>query len=160
MALFTKIIHNILRVGTAVGAAFMVAMMLLIVANVIFRLTGGVIAGSFEVSELLIVVAASFALGYAAMHRTHVDVKIVVDYFPRRWQMVVEAGMSFLAMGTWAVIAWTGIIILFDRWDNEESVLLLIPFYPFRAVLFFGMVLITLVYLIFMIESIREAVKK
>ena len=157
---FTNIIRRITGIGMAVGAAFLVGMMVLIVANVIYRLTGHVIVGSFEISELLIVVTAAFALGYAAVQKSHVDVGIVVSHFPPRWQAALEALTSFLSIGTWAVAAWAGSLILFDRWHTEESELLLIPFSPFRLVLFLGLILIALVYLIYLLKALRETVKK
>jgi TRAP-type C4-dicarboxylate transport system permease small subunit len=138
----------------------MVAMMVLIVANIIYRLTGHVITGSYELSELLIVVTVAFALGYAAVQKSHVVVKILVSRFPQRWQAILEAFTSFLSMGTWAVIAWASSLIFLERWLTEESEMLLIPFLPFRMVLLFGLVLIALVYLIYMVMALRKAVMK
>ena len=135
-------------------------MMLLIVASIVYRMSGHVIKGSYELSELLIVVTASFALGFAALHKSHVDVKIVVSKFPDRLQAILEAVTSFLSMGTWAVVAWAGSLILWDRWLTEESEMLLIPFLPFRIVLLIGLILISLVYLLDMIFALKKAVKK
>lgn len=160
MGYFVNIIRRIIGIGTALGAAFLVGMMILIVANIIYRLTGHVITGSYELSELMIVFTGSFALCYSALHRSHVDVKILVSRFPQRWQAVVEIFTSFLAMGAWAVAVWAGALILFERWLSEESEMLLIPFLPFRFVLLLGLILISLVYLIYMIVALREAMKK
>jgi TRAP-type C4-dicarboxylate transport system permease small subunit len=135
-------------------------MMVLIVANIAYRTSGHVIKGSYELSELMIVVTASFALGFAAIHKSHVDVKIVVAKFPERLQTILEAIISFLAMGTWAIVAWASSRILLDRWLTEESEMLLIPFWPFRFVLLIGLILISLVYLIDMILALKKAVRK
>ena len=160
MAYFTKIVRRLIEVGTALGAAFLVGMMVLIVANIVYRMTGHVIPGSFELSELMIVVTAAFALGYAALQKSHVDVNIVVSHFPPRLQSVIAAIVAFLSMGTWAVVAWASAVILSDRWLTEETDMLLIPYLPFRIVLFVGLILISLVYLIDMIRALREAVMK
>jgi TRAP-type C4-dicarboxylate transport system permease small subunit len=160
MGRFAKIVHRILLAGMAIGGVFLVGMMVLIVANIAYRTTGHVIDGSYELSELMIVVTASFALGFAALHRSHVDVKIIVSNFPDRLQKILEAFTSFLAMGTWAVVAWAGSLILWDRWLTEESEMLLIPFLPFRVVLLIGLILIALVYLIDMILALKMAAKK
>jgi TRAP-type C4-dicarboxylate transport system permease small subunit len=155
-----RIMRRILSVGVALGGSFLVGMMLLIVANIIYRTTGHVITGSYELSELMIVVTASFALGFAAFHKSHVDVKIVVSKFPERVQTVIEIIISFLAMGTWAIIAYASTIVLMDRWHTEESEMLLIPFFPFRLVLFIGLILVSLIYLMDMISALRKMVKK
>ena len=160
MEYFAYIVRRITGIGVALGAAFLVGMMVLIVANIIYRLTGHVITGSYELSELLIVVTVAFALGYAAVQKSHVVVKILVSRFPQRWQAILEAFTSFLSMGTWAVIAWASSLIFLDRWLTEESEMLLVPFLPFRLVLLFGLILISLVYLIYMFMALRKAVMK
>ena len=160
MAYFTKIVRRLIEIGTALGAAFLVGMMVLIVANIVYRMTGHVIPGSFELSELMIVVTAAFALGYAALQKSHVDVNIVVSHFPPRVRSVMAVVVAFLSMGTWAVVAWASAVILSDRWLTEETDMLLIPYLPFRIVLFVGLILISLVYLIDMIRALREAVMK
>ena len=160
MDAFMRIIRRILVIGTALGGAFLLGMMILIVANIAYRTTGHVITGSYELCELMIVVTASFALGFAAFHKSHVDVKIIVDKFPERTRAVLEIITSFLSMGTWAIIAWASTIIMIDRWHTEESEMLLVPFFPFRLVLFIGLILVSLIYLIDMISALRKVVKK
>jgi TRAP-type C4-dicarboxylate transport system permease small subunit len=160
MEYFTRLVKQINGVGVALGAAFLVGMMVLIVANIIYRLAGHVVTGSYELSELMIVVTVAFALGYAALQKSHVVVKILISRFPERWQAILEAFTSFLSMGTWAVIAWASSLIFFERWLTEESEMLLIPFLPFRIVLLFGLILIALVYLIYMVMALRKALLK
>ena len=150
MDFFDNIIRRILGYGLALGSLFLMAMMVLIVANIITRLAGHVITGSFELSELMIFVTVAFALGYAALERSHVAVKIIQEKLPAIGQKITEIVNSFLAMCTWAITAWTGSIVLFERWHTEESEMLLIPFYPFRLILFIGLILVTIVYLIFL----------
>lgn len=146
--------------GVAVGAAFLVGMMVLIVANIIYRLFGHVIVGSYELTELMIVVAVAFALVYAALKKSHVVVKIVVERFPPRAQAIVEALMSLISLATWATIAWTGVLLLSERWLREETDMLSIPFLPFRFIFLFGLILFCLVYLIDLIRALSQAVRK
>lgn len=160
MGIFTKIIRRILDTGMGIGSIFLLAMMVLIVANIVYRMTGHVIKGSYELCELFIVVAASFALGYAALHKAHVDVNIVVAKLPQKVQAILKVVTSFLAMATWALTAWAGSKILIERWSTEESEMLLVPFYPFRTVLFLGLILIALIYLIDLVSAVKETIKK
>ncbi len=146
--------------GMALGAAFLTGMMVLIVANIISRLSGHVIAGSYELSELMIVVAVAFALGYAALKKSHVVVKIVVSRFPQRAQSIIEAFMSLISLATWALIAWAGFLILSERWLTEETDLLDVPYLPFRFVFLLGLLLFCLVYLIDLFRALSQAVRK
>lgn len=144
----------------ALGAAFLVGMMVLITAGVISRRAGNVIQGTYELSELMIVVTAAFALGYAALEKRHIVIKVIVERFPRRAQAILEAVMSFISLATWAMIAWTGFLILSKRWLNEASEYLSVPYLPFRLIFFLGLVLVCSVYLIDMVRALRQAGKK
>jgi len=144
----------------ALGAAFLVGMMVLITASVISRRAGNVIQGIYELSELMIVVTAAFALGYAALNKTHIVIKVVVERFPQRAQAILGAVMSFISLATWAMVAWTGVLILSKRWLNEASEYLSVPYLPFRLIFLLGLVLVCSVYLIDLIRALRQAVNK
>ena len=144
----------------ALGAVFLVGMMVLITASVIYRRAGHVIPGTYELSELMIVVTAAFALGYAALKKTHIVIKVVVARFPQRAQAILEAVMSFISLAAWAAVAWTGILILSKRWLNEESEMLSVPYLPFRLIFLLGLVLVCSIYLIDLIRALRQAVRK
>ena len=144
----------------ALGAAFLIGMMVLITASVIYRRVGHVIPGTYELSELMIVVTAAFALGYAALKKSHIVIKVVVARFPQRAQAILEAVMSFISLATWAAVAWTGVLIVSKRWLNEESEMLSVPYLPFRLIFLLGLVLVCSVYLIDLIRALRQAVRK
>jgi TRAP-type C4-dicarboxylate transport system permease small subunit len=144
----------------ALGAASLVGMMVLITASVIYRRAGHVIPGTYELSELMIVVTTAFALGYAALSKRHIVIKVVVERFPQRAQAILEAIMSFISLATWATVAWTGALILFKRWLNEASETLAVPYLPFRLIFLVGLVLLCSVYLIDLISALKQAVKK
>jgi len=144
----------------ALGATFLVAMMVLITAGVISRRVGNVIQGTYELSTLMIVVTAAFALVYAALEKRHIVIKVIVERFPRRAQAILEAVMSLISLATWAMIAWTGFLILSKRWLNEASEYLSVPYFPFRLIFLLGLVLLCSVYLIDMVRALRQAGKK
>jgi TRAP-type C4-dicarboxylate transport system permease small subunit len=160
MKYLANLVRRIGGWGMAVGAVALVAMMVLIVTSVILRRAGQVVPGTYELSELLVVVTVAFALGYAALEKRHIVVNIVVARFPQRAQAILAAVMSFIALATWAAVAWTGFIIVSKRWLGEDSEMLSIPFLPFRLIFLFGLILFCLVYLIDMIKALRQAVKK
>jgi TRAP-type C4-dicarboxylate transport system permease small subunit len=160
MERFEKIIRRIFSFCVVLGSIFLLAMMFAIDGNVVFRMFGGLVPGSFELSELFIVVTASFALGYAALHKSHVDVGIVVEKLPERMQAILATITSFLTMATWAFTAWAGALVMKERWSSEFSEMLAVPFGPFRFVLLIGLILLVLVYLIDTIKALKKAVSK
>lgn len=157
---FASFIRRISTWGMGLGSLFLILMMALIVANIIYRLFGHVIPGSYELSELLIVVAASFAIGYAALQGSHVLVKIVVSRFPQRAHALVSAIMSLICLCVWAAVAWTSVSILSERWLEETTSILEVPVLPVRFVWLFGLLLLCLVYLMHMFSAIKELIKK
>jgi TRAP-type C4-dicarboxylate transport system permease small subunit len=99
-------------------------------------------------------------LGYAALNKRHIVIKVVVERFPKRAQAILEAVMSFISLATWAMVAWTGILILSKRWLNEASEDLSVPYLPFRLIFLLGLVLLCSVYLIDLIRALRQARNK
>lgn len=156
MGFLVGLVRRTTEIGAVLGGVFLVAMMALIVSNIIFRVFGSVIPGSFEISELFIVVTASFALGYAALHQSHVDVEIIVSKLPARWRAIINVITSFLSMATWAISAYASTLIMVERWLTEVTEMLSIPYLPFRLVLLFGLILISLIYLINMLAALRK----
>ena len=146
--------------GMAIGAAFLTGMMVLIVANIIYRLFGHVIAGSYEIASLMIVVTVAFALGYAAVHQSHIVVKIVVARFPQRWQSILGVLMSLISLATWAVIALASYNVLSQRWLTEVTDLLDIPYLPFRIIFVVGLVILCLVYITDLVRALSQVVKR
>jgi TRAP-type C4-dicarboxylate transport system permease small subunit len=118
---FTNIVRRLSRIGMAVGAAFLVGMMVLIVGNIFYRLAGHIIAGSYELSELMAVIVAAFALGYTALGKGHISIDILVTRLSQRTQTVLAAFTSLICLCTWAVIVWASFGILAERWLTEET---------------------------------------
>jgi len=146
--------------GVAIGAAFLTGMMVLIVANIIYRLFGHVIPGSYEISTLMIVVAVAFALGYAAVHNSHIVVKIVVTRLPQRWQSILGVLMSLISLATWAVIAFASYNVLSQRWLTEMTDLLDIPYLPFRMIFVLGLAILCLIYITDLVRALRGVLKR
>ena len=160
MEYLANLVRRIGGWGMAVGAASLVGVMVLIVASVIFRRAGHVVPGTYELTELMIVVTVAFALGYAALKKSHIVIKIVVARLPQRTQAILEAVMSFISLATWAAVAWAGFIIVSKRWLSENSETLSVPFLPFRLIFLFGLILLCLIYLIDIFRALSQAVKK
>lgn len=160
MASFISLVRRTTAWGMAIGATFLIGMMGLIVANIIYRLFGHVIPGSYEISTLMLVVAVAFALGYGAVHKSHIVVKIVVSRFPERWQAGLEILMSIVSMATWAVIAWASFIVLSQRGLTELTDLFDVPYLPFRTVFVLGLAILIIVYTTDLISAIKRVVRK
>ena len=159
MRVIANIIRRITGVGAGVASVFLAAIMLLIVAVVVLRPFNTSISGSYEMIELLIVVAIAFAFAYTAMHQGHIVVTILVSRFSPRTQAILGSITWFLSFLIWGWIFWAGTDVMLKKWLREVSYLLHVPFLPFRIVWVFGLLLFSLMFLINMFDSLKKAVR-
>jgi TRAP-type C4-dicarboxylate transport system permease small subunit len=145
MRYFESIINKIGHPVMLVSAIFLLGTMALTVANVISRLFGSVIAGTYELTEVLIIVVAATSLGYAALKKSHVIVDIFVSRVPQRVQGIIDAFTSVLGLAVWGIVTWQSINLLLIRWSQEDTELLNVPYYPFRILWIIGLVFLCLI---------------
>ena len=144
----------------AVGIVFLLALMVLVVANVVVRAFGGGIAPTYELSELMIVVAVAFALVYTTKEKGHVVVDILVPRLPRRIQAILQSFTLFLSVGICALIGWAGFDIMRYTWLKETTTVLELPYLPFRGIWVFSLLLVFLVLLFDLFKALRQEDKK
>ena len=145
---FSNIVRRIVTGGMVISAFFLLAMMILFVANIIYRFFGGVIPGTYELIELFAGGLITFSLSYAALAKSHVIVKLVVSRFPYRVQTILEGFTLFIGLSFWAAIFWASAGVLQERMLKEETLLLKIPVLPFRSLWCLGVLFFCLVLLI------------
>jgi len=144
--LFEKLIKRSVGYGTNTGAVFLVAVMLIICANVIFRIFGRVIPGTYDLIEIMIVVVAGFALSDTEIHHRQTNVDMVTIHLPKKIRLWLENACNLIGWVYWAVIAWASVGITIDKAAKGEATdLLKISVIPFRVVWVFGLILICLV---------------
>ncbi|NMA23794.1 MAG: TRAP transporter small permease [Spirochaetales bacterium] len=113
-----------------------------------YRFLGGVIAGTYELVELMIVVSGAFSLGYTALKRGHITIGIIVSRVPQRIRIILERVTSAISLCLWTIMAWATFSIIHERWLREQSQLLQISYFPFRFALLLGLILFCIVILI------------
>lgn len=162
MRYFTGIVRRVAGYSNIAGVVFMVAIMLIVVADVVYRLFGKVITGVYDFVSLGMAVVASFAVVYAALSGAHVSVKILVSHLPPRVQAFVESFNSALGLGFWSVACWAGAMFAWKMWSvTDERTLtagIFIP--PFRYVWTFCLLLLCLILLTDLLRALSRAVKK
>ncbi|MFC1820139.1 TRAP transporter small permease subunit [Thermodesulfobacteriota bacterium] len=161
MERFANIIRWLSRAGMALGAVFLVAMMVLVVMNVGVRPFGRVIGGTIEVVELMAVVIVAFALAYTALSGSHVIVDIVVSRLSQRTQQIFKSFTYFLYLVTLVLITWANAGLTYRRYlVGEETDLHRISYIPFRSIWVLGLIIFCLVISIELFRALREVLKK
>jgi TRAP-type C4-dicarboxylate transport system permease small subunit len=144
---FLNIFERITRGCTLISSAFLIAVMLIIVANVVVRFFGRIIPGHYELVSLLIVVSVAFTLSYTALHQGHIAMKLIISRVSRRKQIIIGAVTTILSIVVWGAITWASIAVINEKGLSEVSNMLLIPYLPFRCVWVLGLSLFCLVLL-------------
>jgi len=134
-----------------------VAMMMLSVADVILRLFGKPIPGTYELVGFLGTVVVSFALAFTSMEKGHIAVEILVEKLPQRAQLAIEAFCNLIGALLFAAIAWQAVVYGLDiKASGEVSLTLQMPPYPFIFGIAVGCALLALLLAADFIKSLRR----
>jgi len=137
-----------------------VAIMVLVVGNVILRLLGCPIQGTYEWAGFLSAMAIGLALAYCAVQGGHVAVTFLLDRAGSKTQVVVDLLISiislmFLILATWEIIVYAGSIAN----SGEVALTTKVPLYPFVYIIAIGFLGFCLVYLATIIAAGKEIKK-
>jgi TRAP-type C4-dicarboxylate transport system permease small subunit len=147
--------------GTAIGVGFLIGVVLLIVANIVYRFFGGVIAGTYELVELMVAVVAASALVYTVLEHGHVVINIIVSRLPQLIQAIVESITLAVGLGIWALVAWANVGLIREKALGGEATLLLnIPVLPFRLFWEFSLLLLCLMLLVYLLKALHRVISK
>lgn len=158
----TKVVDPIVRWVNHAGLTILAMMMVLTVADVTLRyFFNKPILGSYEITEFMMTMLAAFTIGYAAILKAHVNVDLVFSRFPERIQGIISIFTNLVCVVLFGLMFWRNIYqssVL--RKAHAISPALSIPEFPFIFILGIGFGIITLVFLLQLLESIAKAAGK
>jgi TRAP-type C4-dicarboxylate transport system permease small subunit len=132
--------------GTNVGAAALVSVMFIVVANVVYRAFGGVIPGTYDLVEIIIVLVAGFSISDTEIHERQTNVDMLIIHLSEKLKLRLQNVCNFISFVYWAVIAWsTSVVTLENLTRGEVTDTLKISVIPFRCIWSIGLILICLV---------------
>jgi TRAP-type C4-dicarboxylate transport system permease small subunit len=162
MSYFANILERINRITVVIGYIFLLAIMMLTVSDIIYRFTGRVIAGTYELTELGIVVTAGFALFYTTIRQGNIQVTLVTSRLSTRAQAIADSFNSFISTCVWGGLAMAVGFYLHKRGFVGEgySDLLEIPFFPIKCIWMFALLLVCLAFLVSLSKALRSVVSR
>jgi TRAP-type transport system small permease protein len=168
----SKIADPISRAGLVIACVMLAGMMFLTFFDVAGSMIGKIpfianlthffkpILGSQEITELMMVILVSFALGYTALKKGHIRVDLLMQYTSskvNRWLDIFTYGLSCIF---YIFIAWQALAFaLININDHKVSSVLMLPVYPFNILLAVGAALVVLILLRDLLQSIEEVRK-
>ena len=144
-----------------IAGAAIIAMMLITCADVVLRYLRKPIPGTYELVCFLGAVAVAFAMAHTSVERGHVAVSLIVRYFPRRIQGLIDTITSIMGLILFALMAWFSLRYANDlRAVGEVSLTLELPFYPFVYGIGFSAAVVCLVLLTDLFNSLMKVFGK
>ena len=143
------------------ACAAVIAMMLLSTADVVLRMFGKPIPGTYELVGFLGTIIVSFALAFTTMEKGHIAVEILVEKLPQRAQFAIETFTNFVSFLVFGLIAYQAFIYALDiKKSGEVSLTLQMPIYPFIFGMALGFGLLFLMLIADFIKSLQRTVSK
>ena len=146
MVVLNRISDLLIRLLTWIGGFFLVGMIVLTCANILFRLAWVPIRGTFELMGFFGAIVTAFALGYTQIKRGHISVNILTDTFPKKIQKIINTINHTICFFFFSVAAWQIAIkakTLMNTGEVTET--LRIIYYPFAYCVAFGCAALALV---------------
>lgn len=154
---FTRPLTNILLVA---GTSILAMMMFLMATDVVLRyIFNSPLLGAYELIEYMMAILVPFGIVYCAHQKSHVSVDLVVGRFTKRTQAILGSITSLLSLSLFILIAWQSFLFIKENFESKlTSAVLLIPTYPFIAVVAVGFAVLCLVLLIDFLNFLSETV--
>lgn len=142
-----------------VAAISTFAMLVLVVANVIGRyMFNAPITGAFEITESLLVVVIMLGLALTQYHDGHIRVTILTRRMPPAWARLARICALMLGAVFFAWCAYASWKFAYESYsfNEQEWGTITFPIYPFKFVVFLGVVLLAIQ---FALDTINEIAK-
>ena len=155
MKILDKISEFLTRLLLWMGGFFLVAMIFLTCANILFRLVWIPIKGTFELMGFFGAVVTAFALSYTHMKRGHIAVDVLINTFSKKTRKIIDAINHTICCLFFGIAAWQVAIkatTLMNTGEITET--LRIIYYPFTYGVAFGCAILSLILFRDLLQSI------
>ena len=158
-SIWSRGLEKVIHIFGAVGAAFILAIMILTTVDVIGRyIIGSPLKGNVEISEILFLSAVYLGLSYTHLFREHVGVDLLISHFSKRTRLFLETTMLLLALFTYGLLAWRGAGAFWASIETGEYRwgLISIPLWPARLMIPLGVSALCLKFIAEIVRNIRK----
>jgi TRAP-type transport system small permease protein len=159
---FEKVIRYVENILNNICMVMLLVMALLGAADVIGRYVfNHPIAGTLEISRLMMGGVIFLAWAYVLSEKGHVTVDILFNHFSPRLQAILNFIMLPLSFVIFAVIAWRNVLIALSNWHSGEKLLIIdIPVAPLKILVIVGAILFCLECIIQMVRLFPTILRK
>jgi len=168
VSILNKIVDPLGKAGLVIACFMLAAMMFLTFFDVAGSMIGKTpisdftsffkpILGSQEVTELIMVIMISFALGCMALKKGHIRVDLILQYTSRKANYWFDLFAYAISCVFYIFISWQAVALAFiNMRDDMISSILAIPIFPFNILLGIGAAFVALIFLRDFLRSVEE----
>lgn len=150
--------NSILNKGLAfVAGSSLVAMVLVTVGEMVFRMFGRPMAGTVEIIGWLAAVTTAFALGYTQIHQGHVSIDLLTRRLGRLLQLVASMVVYLISTALFFVVTWNVFgyaSVLWETGSLSETMKVIV--YPWVYLVSLGCAGLTLALLVDFLKSCSQ----
>jgi TRAP-type C4-dicarboxylate transport system permease small subunit len=157
-----KGIQPVSDLGNYIGMVTLFIMMVLTAVDVTMRKTINMpVLGSYELLQFLLAIGAGLGLAHCAVKKQHVIIDLFLSKMSDKSKGLLGSitGLFSILVGagmTWQLYNY----IMITMKSGQASAVLMIPIWPFVAIVTFGFALYTVVLIIHYLEFLRDATSK
>jgi TRAP-type C4-dicarboxylate transport system permease small subunit len=149
MEYFRKLMSSFSEKLNWVASVALLLMIFLVCANIITRLFGLPITGTYELVEILLVILVSFSFGFGSLTDCHIKVDFILQRFPPDKQRSIDKITNLVSVGLFALVGWRCFVLATSlRETGEVSTTLWIPHFPLLYGVSFNCLVVCLVLLL------------
>ena len=155
MVALEKISNALNQILLWIAGLFLIAMIAITGANIVSRLFGLPIRGTFELMGYFGAVVTAFALGYTQIKRGHIAVDIVVLRFSEKTQRILHTVNHLICMAFFVIVAWqVSKYATTLRETGEVTETLQIVYYPFTYAVALGCLILAVTFFVDILKSV------
>ncbi len=140
-----------------VAGIAILAMMGLTCLDVVLRLGGRPLPGTYELVGFLGALVAAFAFAYTSLEKGHIAVEILAERMPQRIQTVFDVCSALGGAALFGLLTWQSALYAEDlRRSGEVSLTLGMPVFPFAFGIAAGSALLCLLLATEMVRHLRR----
>jgi TRAP-type C4-dicarboxylate transport system permease small subunit len=157
-----RIIKPVNNITSSAGMVCLAGMMFLTAADVFLRYSlNKPILGVYELVQYMMCITIVVGLTYCGLEKGHIAIDTVTLHLSRRARAIVNSITALLGLIVASLITWqTCIYIIVLRESQQVSTTLLIPMYPFVAIVALGVAFFCVVLVLHFLEFILEGIRK
>ena len=105
---YSKVLKGIVRYINLVGVIIIFLVALVTIADVVGRYLGHPVKGAYDIVQMGLVTIVFFGAAYCILVKGHIVFSLVVDRFPKKFQLILDIVARVIEIIVWAILGCEG----------------------------------------------------